>query len=57
MGSCCAYIYARLRGKWSHTWEKKNHKAGKIASIRGKKPLVYCVIILKQMADHNFAAF
>ena len=24
-----------------------------IASIRGKKLHVYCVIILKQMADHN----
>jgi len=26
-----------------------------IASIRGKKPHVYRVIILKQMADHNSA--
>ena len=25
-----------------------------IASIRGKKPHVYRVIILKQMADHSF---
>ena len=41
-----------------HVWEEnghilgeKTHKAGKIASIRGKKPHVYRVIILKQMAD------
>ena len=35
-----------------HILGKKPHKAGKIASIRGKKPRVYRVIILKQMADH-----
>ena len=35
-----------------HILGKKPHKAGKIASIRGKKPHVYRVIILKQMADH-----
>ena len=29
-------------------WKEKE----KIASIRGKKPHVYCVIILKQTADH-----
>ena len=35
---------------------KKTHVyrvAGMIASIREKKPHVYCVIILKQMADHT----
>ena len=35
---------------------KKRHVyrvAGMIASIRGKKPHVYRVIILKQMADHT----
>ena len=30
--------------------------AGMIASIRGKKPHVYRVIILKQMADHSQSA-
>ena len=47
----------RLRG----TYEKKmaissgeeNHELGKIAIIRDKKPHVYRVIILKQMADHS----
>ena len=57
MGSCCAHIYARLRRKWSHTWEKKPQSRKDRKYIRGKKPQVYCVIILKQMADHNFAAF
>ena len=36
---------------------KKTHVyrvAGMIASIRGKKPHVYRVIILKQMAGHTF---
>ena len=33
---------------------EKTHRAEKIASIRGKKKLhVYCVIILKLMADHT----
>ena len=32
----CAYICAFVR-KWSCTWEYKPHKAGKYASIRGKK--------------------
>ena len=32
-----------------HILEKKTHKAGKIASIGGKLPHVYRVIILKQM--------
>ena len=35
---------------------KKTHvfrAAGMIASIRGKKPHVYRVIILKQLADHR----
>ena len=43
-----------MRRKWSHIWGK-NHKAGKIASIRGKKPHVYRVIILKQKADYRHA--
>ena len=42
-----------MRRKWPHTREK-THRAGKIASIRGKKPHVYYVITLKQMADHRF---
>ena len=42
------------RRKWSYTWEK-THKAGKIASIRGKKPQVYRVVILKQKADYRHA--
>ena len=36
--------------------KKKTHVyrlAGMIASIRGKKPHVYRVIMLKQMADHK----
>ena len=36
--------------------KKKTHVyrvAGMIASIRGKKPHVYCVIILKQLVDHR----
>ena len=40
-----------------YTWQKKKthvyRVAGMIASIRGKKPHVYRVIILKQMADHT----
>ena len=38
---------------------KKTHVyriAGMIASIRGKKPHIYRVIILKQMADHSVIA-
>ena len=34
---------------------EKTHRAEKIASIRGKKPHVYRVIILKQMADHTIS--
>ena len=40
--------------------KKKTHVyrvVGMIASIRGKKPHVYSVIILKQMADHIKLAF
>ena len=58
----CAYLCAFVR-KWSYTWEqnasicdKKTHvyrEAEMIASIRGKQPHVYRVIILKQMADHS----
>ena len=43
-----------MRRKWTHTWGKKIHTAEKLASIRGKKPHVYRVIILEQMADHTF---
>ena len=46
-----------MRRKWTHTWEKKAHRAEKIASIRDKKPHVHLVIftvILEQMADHTF---
>ena len=55
----CAHIYARLypqgRKERKYTWQKKHvyRVAGMIASIRGKKPHVYRVIILKQMADHK----
>ena len=42
-----------IRKKWTHTGEK-THRAEKIAGIRGKKPHVHRVIILKQMADHTF---
>ena len=31
----------------------RNHRIGKTASTSGKKPQVYRVIILKQMADHR----
>ena len=52
----CANIYIRVclayvrvdrthEKKWTPNWEK-NHRAEKIASIRGKKPYVYRVIIL-----------
>ena len=42
----CAYICAFVR--------KNASIRGMIASIRGKKPHVYRVIILKQMADHIY---
>ena len=47
MGSCCAH--RRVSEENGHILGKKTHKAGKIASIRGKKSHVYRVIILKQM--------
>ena len=43
---------AYIRGKKTHVYRV----AGMIASIRGKKPHVYRVIMLKQMADHNYLA-
>ena len=46
-------------GKNASIRDKKTHVyrvAGMIASIRGEKPLVYGVIILKQMADHKHKA-
>ena len=39
-------------GKKTHVYRV----AGMIASIRGKKPRVYRVIILEQMADHTLPA-
>jgi len=39
---------ASIRDKKTHVYRV----AGMIASICGKKQHVYCVIILKQMADH-----
>ena len=51
-------IYMRVcKKERKYTWQKKPHVyrvAGMIASIRGKKPDVYRVIILKQMTDHTF---
>ena len=37
-----------------HMFGEKTHRAEKIAITRGKKPHVYRVIILEQMADHTF---
>ena len=48
-------IYMRVcKKERKYTWQKTHvyRVAGMIASIRGKKPHVYRVIILKQMADH-----
>ena len=54
---CWAYVCKeRTHEKKMVTYlGKKTHKAGKIASIRGKKPHVYRVIILKQKADYRHA--
>ena len=43
------------RKERKYTWQKKHvyRVAGMIASIRGRKPHVYRVIILKQIADHR----
>ena len=43
------------RKERKYTWQKNARicVAGMIASIRGKKPHVYRVIILKQMADYT----
>ena len=54
-------IYLEIKTQQSrkerkYTWQKNPHiyrVAGMIASICGKKPHKYHVIILKQMADHN----
>ena len=46
----------RKEGTRVYVAKKKTHVyrvAGMIASIRGKKPHVYCVIILKQLVDHR----
>ena len=45
------------RKERKYTWQKNARicVAGMIASIRGKKPHVHGVIILKQMADHRNA--
>ena len=47
------------RKERKYTWQKTHvyRVAGMIASIRGKKPHVYRVIILKQMADHISDSF
>ena len=57
-------IYLRIKTTQSRKERKytgqKTHvyrSAGMIASIRGKKPHVYRVIILKQMADHKKVRF
>ena len=50
-------IYMRVCKKEHKYTCQKTHVyrvAGMIASIRGKKPHVYRVIILKQTADHRF---
>ena len=41
MGFVCAHIYARLQENGHILANKKTHKAGKNASIRGKKTHVY----------------
>ena len=43
------------REECKYTWQKTHvyRVVGMIASMRGKKPHVYRVIILKQMADHR----
>ena len=49
-------IYMRVcKKERKYTWQKNARIScsRKIASIRGKKPHVYRVIILKQMADHT----
>ena len=65
MGSCCAQICACLLSICLHATDareemdtslEKTHRAEKIASIRGKKLHVYCVIILKLMAHHTKSA-
>ena len=62
----CKKMVIYLGIKRKYTWQKTHvyRVAGMIASIRGKKPHVYRVIILKQMADHihfgsdaNFSTF
>ena len=50
-------ITPQSRKERRYTWQKKKKThvyrvAGMFASIRGKKPHVYSVIILKQMGDH-----
>ena len=64
MHAFIAYMWALVVRMYVRVWEenghilgKKTHKAGKIASIRGKKPHVYRVTILKQMADHTHRVF
>ena len=46
MGSCCAHIYARLRRKWSHTWEK-NPQSRKDRKYTSQKSHVYRVVIFE----------
>ena len=53
----CKKMVVYLGIKRKYTWQKTHvyRVAGMIASIRGKKPHVYRVIILKQIADHTSA--
>mgnify|MGYP000111482414 CR=1 FL=1 len=51
----CLYVCVeRTHEKKMNTLGEKTHRAEKIASIHDKKPHVYRVIILEQMADHTF---
>ena len=50
-------IYLGIKRKYTLQKTHVYRVAGMIASIRGKKPHVYRVIILKQMADHSRNCF
>ena len=58
MRVCLAYVCVeRSNGRMRRNGQvlgEKTYREEKIASIRGKKPHVYRVVILKQMADHIF---
>ena len=55
MRVCLAYVCVERRHetKMDTNLGKKTHRAEKIATILGKKPHIYRVIILKQMADQG----